>query len=301
MSAPSPELSPEAIALIKHFEGRRLDAYTDAVGIPTIGYGHTEGVRRGTSITPEEADQYLRFDLNGAQADVLRNVKVPLNSNEYGALVSLAFNIGGPAFARSRCVKLLNKGDRGAAANEIERFCKGHVNGRAVVLRGLELRRQAERELFLSAPGEASKDGYMFLAGQTIPIPPETLPEPPVRKILVPPPPPKRTTRKHVVLAASLGGTAGAVPALNSQSGHALVNEISNAWHGAGGPSIVPAINGWVAAANQKLMQFPLAQHARALWENGAHFFATHQAVAVVMGAVALFMLRQWLIRMRTA
>lgn len=62
----TPQLTPECLALIKHFEGCRLDAYHDAVGAPTIGYGHTGGVRRGVSITPKEADGLLRMDLNGA-------------------------------------------------------------------------------------------------------------------------------------------------------------------------------------------------------------------------------------------
>lgn len=97
----TPQLTPECLALIKHFEGCRLNAYHDAVGVPTIGYGHTGGVRRGVSITPQEADDLLRMDLDGAQADVLRCVKVPLNDNEYAALVSLAFNI-----SRSRSTRL---------------------------------------------------------------------------------------------------------------------------------------------------------------------------------------------------
>src|SRR5581483_5984624 len=132
--------------MIKHFETLRLDAYLDPVGVPTIGYGHTGGVRLGMSITPAQAEEFLRQDLNSAQADVLRNVKVPLNENEYGALVSLVFNIGGPAFSRSRCLALLNKGDRGGAADEFRRFVRGHIGGRAVTLRGLQLRREAERE-----------------------------------------------------------------------------------------------------------------------------------------------------------
>ena len=165
-----PRLSSEAIALVKHFEGCFLDAYRDPVGVVTIGYGHTGHIRRGMSITPQEAEDLLMEDLDIAAADVRHDLKVPLNDNEFGALVSLAFNIGGSAFKHSTLLDKLNRGDRRRAAEQFCRFVNGHVGGRRVKLKGLMLRREAEREMFLAPVGQLVRDGKMVLAGRTIPV-----------------------------------------------------------------------------------------------------------------------------------
>lgn len=289
----SPRLTPECVALVKHFEGRRLNAYTDEVGVRTIGYGHTGNVRLGDSLTPEQADELLRADLNGAQADVLRCVKVPLNDNEYSALVSLAFNIGGPALARSRCVKMLNRGDRLAAADEISRFVKGHVNGRAVTLRGLELRRKAERELFL-CPGQPSQDGFMLLAGQLIPLPLAKIPDP-MRGVELPKvtvTPMKRSTRKHLVAAVGLGTGAGAVPFVDNSSGQSIWDWTQNLWQNTGAADLFPSLQGMAADWTNRLMQLPQAEGARTMVSQAGMFLHTHPPVAFFLGAVSLFMLR---------
>lgn len=283
------ELPPEAIALVKHFEGRRLDAYTDAAGVRTIGYGHTARVGRRDSITPEQADQFLNDDMRTAQAAVLRNVKVPLNSNENAALVSLAFNIGEPAFARSTCVKVLNRGDRKRAADEMERFVKAHVGGKLVTLKGLELRRKAERDLFLCEPGDEASNGFLFLANEPIPLAPPDLPDPPVRTVQAPAKP--KTPVKHIAMAAGIGGGVGAVPA---------IRQFSDAWKSAGGPDWKPAVNNWNVQFNHWLMGLPHAADARAMAELAIRYVQTHQLVAVALTALGLYLLRHAIVRLRS-
>ena len=136
--------------LIKMFEGLRLEAYVDAVGIWTIGYGHTKGVRAGMVITEEKAEQFLREDLADAEGAVSRLVKVPINGNEFSALASLVFNIGSGNFQRSTVLRRLNAEDRVGAADAIEWWNKGRVNGVLTVLPGLVRRRAAEKALFLT-------------------------------------------------------------------------------------------------------------------------------------------------------
>lgn len=132
--------------LIKRFEGVRLTAYKDAVGIVTIGAGHTSNVSLSDTITPEEADEFLAIDLHHAETAVYNAIKVPVNQNQFDALVSLTFNIGGGAFGHSTLVRVLNQNDPLHAAEQFLVWNKagGHV------IDGLTKRREAERELFLT-------------------------------------------------------------------------------------------------------------------------------------------------------
>jgi lysozyme len=284
------ELPPEAIALVKHFEGRRLDAYTDAAGVRTIGYGHTDRVRRRDSISPDQADDFLNQDIRVAQAAVLRNVKVPLNSNENAALVSLAFNIGEPAFARSTCVRALNRGERKRAADEMERFVKAHVGGKLVTLKGLELRRKAERDLFLCEPGEEANGGFLFLADQAIPLAVSAPPDAPVRSA-VPLIKPKLSV-KRIAVAAGIGGGVGAVPA---------IRQFSDAWKSAGGPDWQPAASRWTAAFDQWLMRLPHAGDVRAIADAAMLYLQDHPLVAVAATAFGIYLLRHAIVRLRSA
>jgi lysozyme len=132
-------------------EGVRLKAYQDSVGIWTVGVGHTAAAgppapKRGTTITAAECDDILSRDLAKFERAVTSAVKVPLTQSQFDALVSLAFNIGGGAFAKSTLVKRLNKGDLAGAADAFMSWNK--AGGR--VLAGLTTRRKAEREQFLS-------------------------------------------------------------------------------------------------------------------------------------------------------
>jgi GH24 family phage-related lysozyme (muramidase) len=144
--------------LIKHFEGFEATAYKDAVGVPTIGYGHTRtvshaDVRNGRTITMDEAEVLLREDCASAEADVERLIDVPLNDNEFAALVSFTFNLGGGALKRSTLRRKLNGGDRDAVPSEMARWVR--AGGRT--LRGLVRRRNAEARLFVT-PVEESVD-----------------------------------------------------------------------------------------------------------------------------------------------
>lgn len=137
--------SDRGLDLIRFFEQLRLTAYRDAVGVLTIGYGHTANVREGQRITEAQADAFLAEDVSWAEDAVLNGVTTPLTQNQFDALVSLVFNIGAGAFATSTIRRLLNAGLYREAAEEFPRwrYAKGKV------LAGLVNRRAKERELFL--------------------------------------------------------------------------------------------------------------------------------------------------------
>lgn len=142
-------INHEGLALIKRFEGLRLEAYQDVAGIWTIGYGHTRTAREGMVITEAQAEALLRDDLKDAEASVSRFVRMPLNENEFSALVSLRFNIGRAAFADSTVVERLNDGLRARAADAFIMWNRATVGGVKVIVQGLVRRREAERDLFL--------------------------------------------------------------------------------------------------------------------------------------------------------
>lgn len=139
------QINKAGLDLIKFFEGLRLKAYKDSVGVWTIGYGHTRTATPGMSISEPEAEALLREDLKDAQGGVDRLVKQQLSDNEYAALVSFVFNLGAGNFSRSTLLKKLNAGDRKGAA---EQFLVWNKAG-GQVLAGLTRRRKAERDLFL--------------------------------------------------------------------------------------------------------------------------------------------------------
>ena len=138
-------MSKEA-ELIKSFEGLELEAYLCPADVWTIGYGHTGDVKEGDTITKAEADELLDKDLEKFRSGVNRCVKVPLNENQFGALVSFAYNVGIGSLQSSTLLKLLNAGDYDAAADQFPRWNKS--GGK--VLTGLTRRREAERAVFLT-------------------------------------------------------------------------------------------------------------------------------------------------------
>jgi len=150
-----PTVNKEALDLIKEFEGLRLKAYIDPVGVPTIGYGLTTGaipgveVRMGMTITEEKAEEYLTTVVERFADQIWRHFKRQPSENEFGAMVSLAYNIGVGAFSSSTALRRFNQGDTEGAAEAMKWWNKGTVNGRKVVLRGLTRRRAAEVKLFL--------------------------------------------------------------------------------------------------------------------------------------------------------
>lgn len=132
--------------LIKSFEGLELEAYLCPADIWTIGYGHTGNVKEGDRITKAEAEALLDKDLQTFRNGVKRLVKVPLNENQFGALVSFAYNLGLGSLQSSTLLKMLNAGDYTGAADQFLRWNKS--GGK--VLTGLVRRREAERAVFLT-------------------------------------------------------------------------------------------------------------------------------------------------------
>jgi len=132
-------ISPSGINLICNFEGKRLTAYDDGVGVWTIGFGTTvypNGIKvmKGDTCTEAQAKTYM------AQA-----VTVQLNQNQFDALVSLAYNIGTNAFSKSTLVKKLNANDIRGAADQFDVW----VNAGGKRMQGLVNRRTVEKALFL--------------------------------------------------------------------------------------------------------------------------------------------------------
>ena len=140
-------IGPAGLELIKEFEGCKLTAYLDSVGVPTIGYGHTKGVKIGLRCIQEEADAWLLEDLKDAETCVNGAVTVPLTQNEFDALVSFVFNFGCTKFRGSTLLRKLLDSDYDGAALEFRRWDR--AGGQ--VLAGLTRRRAAEERLFETA------------------------------------------------------------------------------------------------------------------------------------------------------
>lgn len=145
------QISDKGISLIKQFEGCKLTAYQDSVGVLTIGYGWTQPVdgkpiRAGMTIKQETAERLLKTGLVSYESDVSRLVKVGLTQGQFDALVSFTYNLGSRSLSTSTLLRKLNAGDYAGAADEFLRWNK--AGGK--VLNGLTRRREAERALFLS-------------------------------------------------------------------------------------------------------------------------------------------------------
>ena len=145
------KIGNKGVSLIKEFEGLRLRAYDDGIGVWTVGIGtirypNGKRVQKGDVITESQAEEYLKHDLNNFEKTVNEVVKVPLTQNQYDAIVSLTYNIGATAFSRSTLLKRLNNKDYKGAADQFLVWNK--AGGK--VMHGLIRRREAERALFLS-------------------------------------------------------------------------------------------------------------------------------------------------------
>jgi lysozyme len=135
-------------ALVCNAERRRLIAYLCPAGVPTIGWGHTRGVKLGDRCSVQQADVWLSQDLEDAAAGVAQLVRVPLTQGQFDALVSFVFNLGVRRLAESTLLILLNKGDYKGAADQFRLW----VHSGGAVLAGLVKRRAAEAALFLAYP-----------------------------------------------------------------------------------------------------------------------------------------------------
>ncbi|MDM4772751.1 lysozyme [Solimonas sp. SE-A11] len=129
--------------LVAGFEGLRTTAYRDPVGIPTICYGSTAGVRVGDVATRAQCEALLWHELLAAHDAMMACVRVPLTPGQRGAFTSFTFNVGAGAFCRSTLARRLNARDYAGACAELSRW----VHARGIRLPGLERRRAAERAL----------------------------------------------------------------------------------------------------------------------------------------------------------
>lgn len=137
--------SPWLYNFLKHYEQFRPTAYLPTPrDVPTIGYGHTRGVRMGDTCTMPQGENWLMEDTAEAAAAVNRLVTVPLSQHQFDAVVSLCFNIGVSQFAASTLVQKLNAGDYEGAASQFAVWRKQ----RGRVLQGLVVRRAAEAQHF---------------------------------------------------------------------------------------------------------------------------------------------------------
>lgn len=148
------KLSPSGAAIIKHFEDENGPALVAFKPTPndvwTIGWGHTHGVTKGMTCTPEQAEEWFQQDMAWAQSAVLSAVNVPLNQNQFDALVSFTENEGAAAFDRSTLLRLLNEGNYSGAASQFSSWV--YQDGQ--ILPGLVSRRKQEAALF-NAPMNA--------------------------------------------------------------------------------------------------------------------------------------------------
>lgn len=171
------KINQRTLNLVKEFEGYgdkmadgRCVAYLDrnatpansdydrsAGGLWTIGYGATgSGVCKGTIWTQSMSDSDLSARLNQKGMEILSQLTVPVNDNQYGALCSAAYNLG--THGIHGILDLINAGDMDAAARSFMNYNHGHENGQLVVMAGLTRRRHAEMELFQwEVPGEVKQ------------------------------------------------------------------------------------------------------------------------------------------------
>ena len=139
--------SDALIDFLKGWESLRLSAYLDAVGVPTIGYGRTADVQMGDTCTAEQAEKWLRDEVDETWHAIDQFIRQTLAQHEMDAVVSLTYNVGVGAISKSTLLSRLNNGDFGSAADEFLRW--NRAGGK--VLAGLTKRRKAERAIFVDA------------------------------------------------------------------------------------------------------------------------------------------------------
>lgn len=133
-----------AVATIGGYEGLRTKAYRDIVGVPTICFGETRGVKMGDKRTIDECKAMLQDRLVEFESGMMACLKNPYDIPDvpYVQFLSLSYNVGLGAFCKSTLVKKLNRGDTRGACNELPKW--NRAGGR--VSRGLTLRRAQEQK-----------------------------------------------------------------------------------------------------------------------------------------------------------
>lgn len=145
------QINQDTLELVKEFEGFRAKAYKCPAGVWTIGYGTTAAAgvgidpKPGVTVTEDEAEDLLEKTMEKFGEQIKPFITAPINNNEYGAFLSLAYNIGPGAFKKSSALRLFNAGDKAGAAKALLMWNK--AGGK--VLPGLTRRREAEKKLFL--------------------------------------------------------------------------------------------------------------------------------------------------------
>ncbi len=154
-------INPAGRKLIRESESCRLTAYFCPAGVATIGWGNistvtARDVEQGKTITQSEAEDLFRMDVEKTEYATGKVLTRRANENQFAAMVSLAFNIGDVAFAKSTVRRAFNAGDDAAAAQAFGLWNKITVNGKKVVSNGLVARRAKETALYLT-PVEAAE------------------------------------------------------------------------------------------------------------------------------------------------
>ena len=137
--------SGEGVALIRKFEGCEVQAYQCSASVWTLGYGHTRDVSEGDTCTKDEAEQILISDLQEFEGYVNDLVKIPLDQNQFDALVAWTFNLGPTNLKSSTLLVRLNDNNLDDVPHQLRRWNK--AGGK--VLDGLVRRREAEALLWL--------------------------------------------------------------------------------------------------------------------------------------------------------
>lgn len=150
-------INQATVDLVKRWEGFKANAYICPAGVLTVGYGTTNragiagvNISRATVITEAQAEDWLRKGLEKFAAHIRPSITAPINDNEFGAFLSLAYNIGPNGFKRSSALRHFNAGDKASAAAAIKLWNKATVNGKRQVMRGLVSRREDEVRLFMT-------------------------------------------------------------------------------------------------------------------------------------------------------
>lgn len=145
--------SGKCLDLIRRFEGCRLQAYLDSVGVATIGFGHTgPDVHMGDIITPARASELLAIDVTRFGRGINAWLDMPVAQGQFDAMVAFAFNVGLGNLRGSTLFRKVLSGDFAGAAAEFGKWTHAGKNpdGTPRVLPGLVARREAERLLFIA-------------------------------------------------------------------------------------------------------------------------------------------------------
>lgn len=138
---------------VSYYEGVSNKAYLDPVGIWTVCYGETKGVKKGDYKTDEECLDSLAEELTEHHKKMVMYIKTPISEKEEAAYLSFTYNVGVGAFSKSTLLKKLNSGDRVGACDQLLRWDK--AGGKK--LKGLTLRRQSENKLCLEGVQESNE------------------------------------------------------------------------------------------------------------------------------------------------